>query len=137
MPKKLLDLRGKQSRIFRLKSFDSEALVHVLFYRILGPVSVAYGFLLLLSLAYPPLQGYVKWLTTLVWILFTPQLFETIKAFSLISTRGLAHGRLNESFKSLVEKRYRKSPGAYQALPYAVLAVWLVGLVLQLVWWVA
>jgi hypothetical protein len=137
MPKKLLDLRGKQSRIFRLRTFDKEGLVHVLFYRLLGPVSIVYGILLLLSLGYPPAQSYAKWFTTFVWALYTPQLYETVKAFSLISTRGLAHGRLNESFKSLVEKRYMMGPGVYRSLPYIVLAIWLVGFVLQIVWWAA
>lgn len=130
-----MDLRGKQSNIFRLSRFDKEALVHVLFYRVLAPYSVIYGVILLASVFYGAMQPLAKAFTVVEWILFTPQLYESVKAFSLVSTRGLAHGHLNDSFLYVYRKRYGGSASFFAVLPYIALALWAIGFVLMIAWW--
>jgi hypothetical protein len=131
------DFRGKQRNIFRLWGFHKSAFIHMLFYRILIPLSIIYGVTLIFSVFYAPLNLFTKWFTAVVWILFTPQVYETAKAFALINTRGLAFGRLNESYVYLLKKRYNKSAGFYATLPYIVLALWIVGFVFEVIWWPA
>ena len=94
--KKLYDMRGRQANIARLAHFHVEGFIHMLFYRILTFLAVIYGIVLLAFFAYPQLSLTVKALTVLVWIFFTPQLYETAKGFTIISTKGLAFGHLSE-----------------------------------------
>ncbi|MDG6931401.1 MAG: hypothetical protein JRN26_07990 [Nitrososphaerota archaeon] len=129
------DRRGPQSRIGRLASFYMEGFIHMLFYRILVPVSIIYGALVLAWMLYPPLGLAVKALTIAVWVLFTPQLFETVKGLALSRSRGMAFGHLNEEFKALYRARYGNGGWYLGAAPYVVLAVWLVGFVAMVVWW--
>jgi hypothetical protein len=132
--KKLGETRGGQSRIFRLASFDLEAFIHMLFYRILIFVAPAYGVLTLVSLLYPFPPFVLKALTVLLWVLFTPQLFETVKALSLSWSRGMSFGHLNEEYSSLVKERYGGGVKIYSSLPFLVLLLWSVGFVFMVVW---
>ncbi|MCW6160276.1 MAG: hypothetical protein LVQ95_04285 [Candidatus Micrarchaeales archaeon] len=133
--KKLYDMRGRQANIARLAHFHVEGFIHMLFYRILTFLAVIYGIVLLAFFAYPQLSLTVKALTVLVWIFFTPQLYETAKGFTIISTKGLAFGHLSEEYRFLMKSKYGKSGGIYHAVPYAVLAVWAAGFVAVLLWW--
>ncbi|MEM3671117.1 MAG: hypothetical protein QW767_05160 [Thermoprotei archaeon] len=133
--KKLLDLRGRQTNIGRLVGFHREAFVHMLFYRILAPFSIPYGIILIATLFYPGLSTITKAMTIVEWILFTPQLFESVKAFSIISTNGLSSGHLNGSFKFLALKRFGRPSPLYSALPYAALALWVAGFIAMVGWW--
>jgi hypothetical protein len=135
MPKKVYDFRGKQSNISRLTRFDPEAFVHMLFYRVLIPVSIIYGIVLLASLVFSGLELAVKALTVIIWILFTPQVFETAKAVSVTGSRGMAFGHLNESYLFILRTRYSKKAGAYTLFPYLVLALWVVGFISMVAWW--
>jgi len=135
MPKASRDLRGPQVRIGRLLRFHPEAFIHVLAYRIMVPLTILFGAVVLLSVFLPGLGAVLKIFTAVIWILWTPQLFEVAKGLSLAWTRGMAFGRLNEEFAHLYRKRYGKRTGAYIAFPYIVLALWAAGFVVLLRWW--
>jgi hypothetical protein len=131
--KKLKDLRGPQARISRLASFHMEAYIHMLFYRILVPLSIIYGISVLARFFVPGLGPVVKVLTLMTWILWTPQVFEVAKGLALAWSRGMAFGHLNEEFAHLYKKRYSKKPGGYIAFPYVVLVLWAVGFIVLLI----
>lgn len=133
--KELYDMRGSQKNLFRLLAFDKEAFIHMLFFRILIPVSIIYGIVLLIYIATSQLQVLVKPLTVLVWVLFTPQFFESAKTVSLINTRGLSMGHLSHEFVNLMKTKYRKNTSAYSAIPYGALALWAIAFVFMVVWW--
>ncbi|MGC8661819.1 MAG: hypothetical protein ACP5TZ_04885 [Nitrososphaeria archaeon] len=135
MDSKRKDRRGSQSRIARLASFYPEGLIHMLFYRILVPVSIVYGVLVLVWIVYPALGLAVKILTAVVWVLFAPQLFETVKGLALARSRGMVFGHLNEEFTSLYRARYGKGPEYLAVAPYVVMAIWAIGLIVMLIWW--
>ena len=129
------DLRGPQWRIGRLLRFYREAFIHVLAYRIMVLLTIIFGAVMLLSLFVQGLGPLLKVVTAVVWVLWTPQLFEVAKGLSLAWTRGMAFGRLNEEFAHLYRKRYGKKTGAFVALPFIVLALWAAGFVVMIVWW--
>lgn len=135
MEKKTYDMRGRQANIARLRPFYNEGFIHMLFYRVLIFASVIYGVVLLLSLAYPQLALAAKVSTAIIWILFTPQLFETLKGFSLISSRGMAFGHLSEEYTILVRKKYGRNASVYAYVPYAAMVLWAIGFIAMLVWW--
>ena len=128
--KEIYDVRGGQSKLFRLLRFDTEGLVHLVFYRI----AIVIAALMVISMAVgvkyvqTPFINATRVLMLLLWVMFTPQLFETIKAMSLIASRGVVFGRLNPSFMSQVKRNTGMDVLLY-ALPYVVLAVWVVGLI--------
>jgi hypothetical protein len=133
--KRLADLRGPQRRIGRLALFYKEAFVHVLFYRILIPIAILYAAAIVVYLAVPGLGVLAKAFTAVVWVLWTPQVFEVAKGLSLAATRGLAWGHLNEEFAALYRKRYPRATGPWVALPFLALAVWIAGFVVIVVRW--
>jgi hypothetical protein len=137
--KELKDLRGPQRRIARLASFNLEAFIHELVYRIMVPLTLAYALLLIAYLvrgtAGGALGAALKVVTAVVWLLWTPQLFEVAKGLSLAWSRGMAFGSMNPEFAALYRKRYAKRSGAYVALPFLVLAAWLAGFIVMLVRW--
>lgn len=129
------DLRGPVWRIGRLLRFYREAFIHVLAYRIMVLLTIIFGAVMLLSLFVQGLGPLLKVVTAVVWVLWTPQLFEVAKGLSLAWTRGMAFGRLNEEFAHLYRKRYGKKTGAFVALPFIVIALWAAGFVVMIVWW--
>ena len=131
--KKLTDLRGPQRRIGRLAPFHFEAYVHILFYRIMIPLSLAYGIFVLVSFGVPGLGYPVKLFTLVIWALWTPQFFEVAKGLSLSWSRGMAFGHMNKEFARLYRKRYAKKPLGYHLFPYFVLALWAAGFVVMIV----
>ncbi|AFZ70714.1 hypothetical protein Calag_0991 [Caldisphaera lagunensis DSM 15908] len=133
--KKLKDLRGSQSRIFRLRSFYLEGFIHAIFYRIQIPVSIIYGIILLSWLFYPGLALTVKAFTALVWILFIPQLFESVKGLALSMSRGMVFGKLNNEYAHLYRLRYKKNLVHLRLAPYLVLAIWIIGFIAMIIWW--
>jgi hypothetical protein len=132
--KNLKDLRGPQIRIARLAKFYLEGFIHVLAYRIMVPLTILYGLLIIAYLLALGLGSVLKIATAIVWILWTPQLFEVAKGLALAWSRGMAFGNLNEEFAHLYRKKYGRKPG-YQALPYAVLVVWTAGFILMIARW--
>lgn len=135
MANKSYDFRGRVSSLGRVWRFHREAYIHALFYRILIPYSIVYGVVLLAGVFLQALRPALRPLTLVEWVLFTPQVYETVKAFSLIASRGQAFGHLNESYLYLVKKRYGAKSGVYVALPYVVLALWVAGFVVAVIWW--
>ncbi|MEM0145533.1 MAG: hypothetical protein QXH66_00885 [Conexivisphaerales archaeon] len=129
------DMRGSQSRIARLASFYIEGFVHMLFYRILVPISIAYGALVIAWIFYPQLGLTVKAITAVVWVLFAPQIFETVKGLALSRSRGMAFGHINEEFRALYMARYGKGSMYLKAAPYAVIVIWAIGFIAMLAWW--
>ena len=131
------DVRGRQSSIFRLWRFDKGALIHMVFFRILIFEAPIAAFFLLLSLAFPIAAILLasKALIIIAWILFTPQLFAALRAFSLVFSRGSAFGGFNEYYMRTQKKNpYAK---AYQFLPYVGLAVWSGFFMILMVMWFA
>jgi hypothetical protein len=135
MAKKVYDFRGSEANIFRLRKFDTEGLIHSLFYRILLLLAPLYAATLLLSLVYLLPIGAVKIFTIIIWILITPQLFEGIKAISLTSTHGAAFGKFSDAYGYLVSKKRKPSYLLYKILPYFVVIVWIAFFVGMLIWW--
>ncbi|MEM0075001.1 MAG: hypothetical protein QXG05_03130 [Nitrososphaerota archaeon] len=133
--KNLRDERGSQSRIARLTSFYTGAFIHMLFYRILIPVSIIYGITIFVWLGYPSLAILVKAMTAIVWFLFTPQFFYTIKGLILSYSRGLSFGHLNPEFVAIYRSRYKKNTAYLAPIPYIALAIWIIGFIAMLVWW--
>ncbi len=129
------DLRGPQRRIGRLLRFYREAFIHMLTYRIMIPLTILFGAIMLLSLFLQRLGPALKIITAVIWVLWTPQLFAVAKGLSLAWTRGMAFGRLNEEFAHLYRKRYGKKTGVFIAFPFIVLVLWAAGFVVMLVWW--
>lgn len=135
MEKKTYDMRGRQGNLFRLLGFDKEAFIHMIAYRALIFYSIPYGVLMLISLVYANLAAYTWLLTAVFWILVTPQLYETMKAFSLISSRGLAFGHLSESYVYLEKAKYSRSGSLYKPIPYIAMLIWIAGFIALLLWW--
>ena len=129
------DLRGPQRRIARLLTFSGEAFVHVLAYRIMVPLNIVFGAVILLSIFIGIPGTLLKVLTAVTWALWTPQLFEVAKGLSLAWTRGMAFGNLNEEFAHLYRKRYGRNTAIFTALPWVVLVLWAAGFVILLVVW--
>jgi hypothetical protein len=134
--KRLKDLRGPQRRIGRLASFTMEGYVHVLVYRIMVPLTLLYAALIIVYLAAGVPGAVLKVITAVVWVLWTPQLFEVAKGLSLAWSRGMAFGRMNPEFAALYRKRYAKRSIGYQAFPFVVLALWTAGFIIMLLRWV-
>ena len=133
--KRLTDLRGPQSRIGRLVSFSFEAWLHMVTNRVMVFLSMLYAVLVVVYLLVPGLGTLLKVATAVLWVLWTPQFFEALKALALVRTRGLAFGHLNGEFAHLYRMRYRKRPGPYRVFPFVVLLVWAAGFVLMLLRW--
>ncbi len=136
MPQKVLrDLRGPQRRIGRLALFYFEGYLHVLVYRIQIPLTILYALLIVAYLTLSGLGVALKVVTAVVWVLWTPQLFEVAKGLSLAFSRGMAFGNLNPEFAELYRKRYHKRSGLYVAFPFVAMAVWAAGFVVMLARW--
>ncbi len=133
--KQTTDLRGGQARIGRLLSFYFEAYLHMLANRIMVFLSLAYAALIAVYLLVPGVGTVLKVGTAVVWVLWSPQLFEGLKAFALAGSRGMAFGRLNGEFAHLYRKRYGAASPLYRVFPFAGLAAWAAGFVVMLVWW--
>ena len=134
--KKIYDLRGPQSRIFRLYSFYKSALLHMITYRLLifeSPIAAA---AIILEIIRPsPIINIVSdSLILLTWILFTPQLFSAAEAFSIISTKAASFGHLNKSF---IAAQWRKPNPLFNALPFVASAIWAMGFILLAFKWFA
>jgi hypothetical protein len=133
--KRLTDLRGPQSRIGRLLSFSFEAWLHMFTNRVMVFLSLLYAALIVVYLLVPGLGTALKAVTAAVWVLWTPQFFEALKALVLVASRGLAFGHLNSEFAHLYRTHYHKHPGPYVAFPFVVLAGWIAGFVVMLLRW--
>ena len=130
------DVRGRQSRIFRLYCSDKEGLLHMLSYRL----AIIFAFITIGSMIWSiyaagtPLTLLSERFIIVLGILFIPQLFESTKALSLIASRGIVFGMLNPSFLQFGVKRHRIYQ-LYKLIPYIVTVVWLVGLIwLEVLW---
>jgi hypothetical protein len=133
--KKLYDMRGSQASIYRLVNFDIEGFVHMLFFRILIFASAIYGALLLLSfVTYIP-ATLVKLFTVVVWILITPQFFESAKLVSMMSTKGLSFGHFSQEHVFLEKSKYGINTTFFDVMPYAVMMLWVLGFLIMLIWW--
>ena len=133
--KRLTDLRGPQSRIGRLLSFYFEGWLHMFTNRVMVFLSLLYAAFLVIYLLVPGLGTPLKIFTAAVWVLWTPQFFEALKALVLVASRGLAFGHLNAEFAHLYRTRYAKHPGPFKAFPFVVLAAWVAGFVVMLLRW--
>ncbi len=128
MEKKTYDARGSIGNLGRLIEFDREAFYHLISYRLLIITSLLTAALFILSTALHSLVPVWKVLLLAVWLLLASQVYESAKAFVLVGSRGLAFGRLNESYLSSMRSGEVAGISAY--IPYAVLAVWAVGFVI-------
>lgn len=133
--KNIYDPRGRLSNLGRLKTFDIEALVHLISYRLLIISSLLTVLFFLLSFPAPVFDGAWKIMIVLDWLFFTTQVFETLKGLALTGSGGIAFGRLNKSFLSAMEEK-ESSPG-FKAIPYIALVLWIIGFVVLIVEMVA
>ncbi len=124
--------------MLRLNRFYSTAFVHMLFYRILIFVAPITAVFILAGIAsgYSEIIFASRILILASWVLFAPQLFAALKAFSLVSSGGAAFGRFSESFARLRSKG-RMARGAYGALPYIGTSIWAVGFAVIVFAWFA
>ena len=103
--KHIYDVRGKQSMIFRLYCSDKEGLIHMVFYRI----AIIFAFLTAASIIWSvlssgnPLTALSEHFIIVIGVLFIPQLFESIKAFSLIVSGGVVFGQAEPVFSEVTE----------------------------------
>ena len=134
LSRKPRDLRGPQSRIFRLVRFHLEGFIHVLAYRIMVPLTIFYGLFIVAYLISPGLGPILKVFTAAIWVLWTPQLVEVAKGLALAWSRGMAFGKLNQEFAHLYRKRYHKR-SALRAMPYMVLVIWAAGFAVMIARW--
>ncbi len=129
------DLRGPLSRLGRLAAFHREGLIHVVAYRVMVPLMVLFGALVFVYLFVPGLGLALKVSTAVIWVLWTPQLFEVARGLSLAWSRGMAYGKLNPEFAHLYRKRYGKATWHLVAFPWVVLVLWAAAFVVMLVRW--
>jgi hypothetical protein len=129
LDKQVYDLRGKQTSIGRLLGFDKEAFIHMLFYRVLIIVSIIAAIAFVLGYAIGIPSAVFKLLFVLVWVLFTPQVYETAKGISVIATKGFVFGHLNKSYLATASKHGKRAMDPlYKLMPYTALVLWLAGL---------
>lgn len=130
------DIRGRQAGILRLYSFDKEGLIHMVFYRIAVFLALILAASIMIGIVYysNPFTKITKILILLIWILFTPQIFETGKATAIIMSRGVVFGRLNKSFLKYGAKRERVYV-IYSLLPYIIVLIWALGFIEMLALW--
>lgn len=128
------DLRGPQARIGRLARFHMEGFIHIVAYRTMVPLTILWGLLIIAYLLAPGLGTALKVVTAVVWVLWTPQLFEVARGLALAWSRGMAFGKLNAEFAHLYRKRYGAKNGL-KALPFVFLAIWLAGFIVMIVGW--
>ncbi|HUC38794.1 MAG TPA: hypothetical protein VL944_01550 [Candidatus Acidoferrum sp.] len=136
MEKQIYDSRGRQTSIARLAQFDAEAFIHMLFYRILIIFSILTFAAFVYSYATKLDFAIFQALFLAVWVLFTPQVFETAKGISLIQTRGFVFGRLNKSYTESAKNHVgARLAVMYRVIPYAALLVWVIGFAALLYVW--
>lgn len=133
--KKTFDMRGSQTNILRLAAFDKEGFIHMVFYRILMPYSVIFGIVVLTSYFNSNLIQYIKPMTILMWVLFTPTAYETVKGFALIITGGLSSKHLSEGYVSIMKNKYHKQAGILGYVPQFAMLLWLIGFILMVMYW--
>jgi len=104
-------------------------------YRVMIPLTLLYGLFIVAYLAVGGLGTGLKIFTAVIWVLWTPQLFEVAKGLSLAWSRGMAFGHMNEEFAQMYRKRYNRKSGVYVAFPYVVLALWAAGFIVLLARW--
>lgn len=120
-----LDTRGRESNIARVGRFDPGALAHMLSYRILIILSIPLGAVLLWGFVAGVGAPVLDALVVVVWLLATPQLFQSLKALSLISTDGASFGGFDEGYARRAAKtRGGRGSPFFDALPYMALVVW-------------
>ena len=135
MEKRTFDMRGKATNIARLAHFDSEGFVHMVFYRLLIFYSIIYGAIVFLSFLYLEIAVYLKLATIILWVLFTPQVYETAKGFSLIGTKGMAFGHLSKEYLYVMKHKYKRGASIFPSVTAVAFALWLIGFAVMLIWW--
>jgi hypothetical protein len=131
-----LDLRGKESNIFRLWGFDREALLHMVSYRILIAVSIPLAAIIVWASLTGTHQLVLEAVILLVGALLTPQLFGVFKVVSIFSTGGRSFGRLNESYlSSTKDKSNQSGKKFFDIFPYAGIAIWILILIVVGIAW--
>ncbi len=126
--KHVYDVRGRQSSIFRLYCSDKGALLHMLSYRI----SIIFAIITILYMLYALyahgtiLNHVSETFIVVIAITMTPQLFESLKAFFVILSKGVVFGHLNSSFIKFGVKQHLIYK-LYRLLPYILIVIWVVG----------
>ncbi len=129
MDKQTYDLRGSQSLLSGLFRFDTEAYLHMIFYRILIWFSFIAAAIFIFDYFFK-INALSHAFFLLVWIFFTPQVLESAKGLSVIGTKGFVFGYLNKSYLTTAGKyEKQKMNSFYKVLPYIVFALWISGFV--------
>ncbi len=121
------DVRGGQRNLKRQLSFNRESFIHMAFYRVLIIVSIISFFVFLLGFWFAWASRLVDYLVVLVWILFIPQIFAFLKGISMVGSKGIEFGHLNESYASAL-KVDRNILFIYRLAPYITTGIFVFGL---------
>ena len=126
MDKEPFDVRGRETNLLKSLNYDKEAFVHLASFRILIIVSILISAMIFANILLGAFGNYIKAAIVLAWILITPQLYEVMKAFSLIASGGFAFGKMNKSFLDTVkEKTNKPSYKILVAFPVFGMIIWI------------
>ncbi len=121
------DVRGSQTNLKRQLSFNQEGFIHMVFYRGLIIVSMISFLVFLLSFWFAWMSQAIGYLILIIWILFIPQVFSFLKGISMIGSKGLEFGHLNESYASTLKVNHNVL-FMYKLVPYITTGIFVFGL---------
>ena len=134
--KETFDVRGSETNLFKTVGYDLEAFIHLASFRLSIFTSFIIAIAIFANLIFGYFGGYIEAAIVIAWILITPQLYEVIKAFSLISSHGYVFGQMNKSFLDTVGEKYNKpSYKLLRVLPATAMVIWALALVALIVTW--
>ncbi len=126
LEKELFDVRGREINLLKTLNYDKEAFLHLASFRILIVISLFMSVMLFANILFGSFGGYIKAIIVLAWLLITPQLYEVMKAFSLIMSGGFAFGKMNKSFlDTMKEKTSKPSYNILVAFPAIGMIIWI------------
>ncbi len=126
LEKESFDVRGREMNLLKTLNYDKEAFLHLASFRVLIVLSIFMSAMFFANILFGLFGGYIKAAIVLAWLLITPQLYEVMKAFSLITSGGFAFGKMNKSFLDLMrEKTNKLSYKVLVALPAIGIIIWI------------
>lgn len=138
MGNEAFDARGRESNLFKTLNYDKEAFIHLASLRIMVFAAFVISILIFANLLSSEFGFYIKIAIVAAWILITPQFYEVMKAFSLISSNGFVFGELNKSYLETLQNNGKKpSHSLLKIFPAVGLIIWALALAALLFVWFA
>lgn len=132
------DSRGREANLFKTLNYDKEAFLHLASIRILIFAAFAISLLIFANILFGEFGFYLKIAVVIAWLLVTPQFYEVMKAFSLISSGGFVFAELNKSYLDTLKDNGQKPiHKLLKIFPAAGLAIWALALIALLFVWFA